>query len=161
MDELSTAYLDRRFAEMQQRFDAKIDDLRAEMEERFTAVDQRFAASEERFAAIDQRFEAIDQRFEAIDRRLIAIDRRFAAIDRRFDKVEAQIRHTHVVLEDLRSSVQLIAENMSAMNQKLDRYIEAAEKKREVDRSETRAGFRAVHERCDDLDRRVSRLETN
>ena len=55
-----------------------------------------------------------DQRFDAMDQRFDAVDRRFDAIDRRFESMEGMIRGVGVQTENLQSTVQLLAEQMSS-----------------------------------------------
>ena len=62
----------------------------------------------------DQRFDAMDQRFDAMDQRFDAMDQRFDAMDRRFDSMEGMIRGVGVQTENLQSTVQLLAEQMSS-----------------------------------------------
>ncbi|MBT9587556.1 hypothetical protein IV102_29715 [bacterium] len=55
-----------------------------------------------------------DQRFDAMDQRFDAMDQRFDAMDRRFDSMEGMIRGVGVQTENLQSTVQLLAEQMSS-----------------------------------------------
>ncbi len=73
------------------------------------------------FGAINARLDGHDARFESIDSRFKSIDGQFKSMqdqmDSRFDKVEEQNRHTHVLIEDLQSDVQLLAEGHGAQDE--------------------------------------------
>ena len=89
-------FMERRFAESDQRF-----------AERLEASDKRF---EERFQASDKRFE---ERFQASDKRfadLIAqIDKRFDAVDKRFNALTWMIGVGFVVITSLTTVFALLA----------------------------------------------------
>jgi predicted nucleic acid-binding Zn-ribbon protein len=91
------------FDEMRRGF----EEMRQEMQRGFDEMRRGFAAMNQRFEAIDRRFEAIDQRFEAVDRRFEVVDRRFDAIEERFTD---KIRENGVLIEDLRTQIQAVAE---------------------------------------------------
>ncbi len=103
----------------------------------------------------------LDQRFGKIDRQFAKIDARFEKVDARLEENKEQIRHTHVVIEDLRSDVQGVAEGVATVNQKLDRYIESAERQRQEDRSLDLKVQSAASKRIDRLETRVGRLESS
>ncbi len=88
-----------------------------EHDKRFEAHDKQFEAIDERFEAIDKRFEAVDKRFEAIDKRFDVIEMRLDNHDRRFDRLEERMERGFLQLgmqiEQVQSSVQLLAEQMS------------------------------------------------
>ncbi len=69
-----------------------------------------------KFEGIEARFEGIDARFDGIDARFDGIEGRLDGHDRRFDEIEEQNRHTHVVLESMRSKVELLAEGHEAQD---------------------------------------------
>lgn len=86
-----------------------------------------------------------------MDPELVAyLDRRFAEMDRRFEQLRAEMRtgdaetrrHFDVGAEDLKSRIQLVAEGVLSVDEKLERF-----------RAE-------VHERFEAVDRRFLRLET-
>ena len=85
-----------------------------------------------------------------LDRRFEAVDRRFSEMDRRFEELRTEMRagdadtrrHFDVVAEDLKSRIQLVAEGVLLVDEKLERF-----------RTE-------VHERFEAIDRRFLRLET-
>ena len=120
-------------------------------QELLLAIDARFAAFgqqvDARFAAfgeqVDARFaafgEQVDARFAAFGEQ---VDARFAAfgqhVDARFDRVESEIRHNGVETEDLRGTVQKVAEGVDHVQQQLDAF-----------RVETRSRFDGVERRLD------------
>jgi archaellum component FlaC len=137
MDQELIAYLDERFRESAQA----LARFRDETNQRFDTIDQRFGT-------IDQRFDTIDQRFGTIDQRFGTIDQRFDTIDQRIDQVEEGVRHTQVLVEDVRSDVRLLAEGVSSFDGKLDAVrLELKEEIGEV-RSLLEASYR-------DMDRRI------
>lgn len=115
---------------------------------------------DERFAYLDRHFGVIDQRFEAVDRRFDAMDRRFDRIEHRQDAADARLedtrRHLGVLIENLDGKIQLVAEGVIAVDQKIDRVH--AELKAELNTGigEVKALLRASYS---DLDSRVRRLE--
>jgi archaellum component FlaC len=82
-------------------------ELRAYLDERFGAVDRRFDTVDARFDSIDQRFGAADQRIDGVDQRLDTVDRRFVAL-------ETEVRHSGVLIEQVRHEVQVVAEMVVA-----------------------------------------------
>lgn len=97
-------------------------------------------------AYLDQRFGAIDQRFDAMERRQDATDAR----------LEDTRHHLGVLIENLDGKIQLVAEGVINVDQKIDRVRDElkAELHSEIDGVKTliRLSYR-------DLDSRVRRLE--
>ena len=125
-------------------------------------LDERFAYLDQRFEAIDQRFDAVDRRFDAIDQCFNAVDRRFDAIERRQDATDERLedtrRHLGILIENLDGKIQLVAEGVINVDQKIDRVRDElkAELHSEIDGVKTliRLSYR-------DLDSRVRRLEAD
>ena len=69
----------------------------------------------ELLAYFDQHFSSLNQRFDGIDQRFDGIDQRFDGIDQRLDNLETEVRHAHVLIEDLQGKVQLVAESVEAV----------------------------------------------
>src|SRR3990172_257150 len=117
---------------------------------------------DERFAYLDQRFEAVDRRFDAVDQRFDGIDRSFDAVERRQDATDTTLedtrRHLGVLIENLDGKIQLVAEGVINVDQKIDRVRDElkAELYSEIDGVKTliRLSYR-------DLDSRVRRLEAD
>ena len=97
---------------------ARLDDLRSDMNQRFNqqdkymnagfdAVDQRFDQQDKyinaRFDAVDQRFEAVDERFDAVDQRFDAVDQRIDAVDQRIDAVDQRLGRLEAGVSELRT----------------------------------------------------------
>ena len=104
-----------------------------------------------------------------LDRRFEAVDRRFADMDRRFEELRDELRaemragdsetrrHFDVVAEDLKSRIQLVAEGVVLVDEKLERFrAEVHERFEAVDRR-----FEAVDRRFEAIDQRFMRLETS
>ena len=119
-------------------------------------LDERFDYLDQRFEAVDRRFDAIDQRFEAVDRRFDAVDQRFDTMERRQDTTDARLedtrRHLGVLIENLDGKIQLVAEGVINVDQKIDRV--RVELTGEI--AEVKHLLRGSYS---DLDRRVRRLE--
>jgi len=95
-----------RFDAVDRRFDA--------VDGRFDTVDRRFNAVDGRFDAVDDRFDALDQRFGAADQRIDGVDQRLDTVDRRFVALETEVRHSGVLIEQVRHEVQVVAEMVVA-----------------------------------------------
>ena len=104
---------------------------------------------DERFAYLDQRFEAVDRRFDAIDQRFDAMERRQGTTDARLEDTR---RHLGVLIENLDGKIQLVAEGVINVDQKIDRV--RVELTGEI--AEVKHLLRGSYS---DLDRRVRRLE--
>ena len=106
---------------------------------------------------LDRQFEKIDKRFDGIDERLDRMDERFDGIDERFDRLEGRVDKLEesvtslqlAVENEMRPSIQLLAEGHMMLNEKLDRALENAkdteELKTRVDALE--AGFRQMQDK--------------
>jgi hypothetical protein len=114
------AYLDERFGAVDRRFDdadRRFDDADRRFDvvhRRFDAVDRRFDAVDARFDTVDARFDSIDQRFGAADQRIDGVDQRLDTVDRRFVALETEVRHSGVLIEQVRHEVQVVAEMVVA-----------------------------------------------
>ncbi len=104
-------------------------------------------------AYLDQRFTGL---VETMDRRFDAVDGRFDVMERRQDALDARIedtrRHLGVLIENLDSKIQTVAEGVITVDRKIDRV--QAELKTEI--GEVKTLLRLSYS---DLDRRVRRLE--
>ena len=94
----------------------------------------------------------LDRQFEKIDKRFDGIDERFDRLEGRVDKLEESITSLQLAVEnEIRPSIQLLAEGHMILNEKLDRVLENAkdteELKTRVDALE--AGFRQMQDKID------------
>ena len=108
---------------------------------------------------LDRQFEKIDKRFDGIDERLDRMDERFDRMDERFDRLEGRVDKLEesvtglqlAVENEIRPSIQVLAEGHMMLNEKLDRVLENAketeELKTRVDALE--AGFRLMQDKID------------
>ena len=111
---------------------------------------------------LDERFAYLGQRFEAVDRRFDAVDRRFDTMEQRQDATDARLedtrRHLGILIENLDGKIQLVAEGVINVDQKIDRVRDElkAELHSEIEGVKTliRLSYR-------DLDSRVRRLEAD
>ncbi len=141
-----------RTVDLDGRFDA--------VDGRLDAVGGRLEAIDGRLVAIDQRFEAVNQRFEAVDRRFEETHRLIEANGRKIDDNSAQIRHTHVLVEDLRSDLKAIAEGVAAIHDKLDQKLDTIDSRCASDRNLDRKAHTTLRRRVDKVEGRIERLES-
>jgi chromosome segregation ATPase len=106
----------------------------------------------ENFDRIDRRFDRIDRRFDTLEKRVDTMEAAVRETQVRVDTMGAAIRETQVMVESQRSEIQLVAEGVSAVGERLDAF-----------RAEVDARFGQVQASIalyyTDLDRRVRRLE--
>ena len=75
----------------------------------------------------DQYTELIDylgRKFGRIDERFDALEGRMDGLEGRMDSLEGRLTKVEVGLEALRGDVQILAEGLTTLNQRLDRYHE-------------------------------------
>ncbi len=122
-------------------------------------LDDKFASIDRRFDGVDRRFDGVDRRFDGVDGKFASIDRRFDGVDRRFDETEEQVRHTTVVVEEIRSEVKAVAEGHEMLDAKMDRFYQELKLERRQDRDDHRTAQRELRRRDDALEARIQRLE--
>lgn len=88
--------------------------------------------------------EFLGEKFEAIDRRFDAVDRRFDGIDGRFDAIEERLTRVEVTQEQDRDLIKAVAEGVTTLNERLDRFQEEVAAEFQAVRSEMSAGFTSV-----------------
>jgi hypothetical protein len=66
----------------------------------------------------------LDPKFEQIDSRFQQIDSSFEQIERFGEFREDIVHQFHIISEDVISKVQLVAEGVANLNEKLDRHID-------------------------------------
>jgi len=107
-----------------------------------------------KFEKIDSQFAEVNSQFEKIDDRFEKIDSRFTQIDSRFIEFREDIIHQfHVISEDVISKVQLVAEGVANLNEKLDRHIDENQR-------EHKDILAAIKFSYAELDKRMTVLET-
>ena len=99
---------------------------------------------------VGEQIRQVGQRLEAIDHRL---DQMPTKDEMRTQQADTR-RHFDVVAEGLRSQIQLVAEGVSVVDQRLDRF----QRKVEEEFAETRAAIRFSYAQ---LERRILDLEGN
>ncbi|HSY51564.1 MAG TPA: hypothetical protein VLC46_22365 [Thermoanaerobaculia bacterium] len=124
-------------------------------------IEESRRETREQFERVDGRLAQIDGRFAQTDGRFAQIDGRFAQIDGRFEHVEGSIRQVHVLIEGLDAKIELVAEGVSNVEEKLDRNIKANEQQFEELRTTIQISHAVLQKRDDDLDARVTVLETS
>jgi len=110
------------------------------------------AILDRRFDKIDERFDRVDERFDRLEGRMENLEGRMEKIEGRVDKLEESVTNLQLVVEnEIRPSIQILAEGHMMLNEKLDRVLENAketeELKTRVDALE--AGFRLMQDKID------------
>lgn len=101
---------------------------------------------------LGKKFDAMDRRFDAIEGRLDAVEARQGSVEKRLTRVEVSV-------EQNRHHIQLLAEAITALDQKLDRFREEVAAEFRSVRDEMAAGFGAQGERIEALEARMGRWE--
>lgn len=138
-------------------------DLLDYLKQSFSAIDERFSRIDERFSTMDERFSTMDERFvameESVAQQIQALRQetaeRFDKVDQRFGKLETEVRQVHVVVEDIQDKVQLTAEGITNVNEKLDRHREEVSKRFNDLEAFVRTSDRALASRVSKLERKV------
>lgn len=110
----------------------------------------------ELIAYLDERFRGIDERFRETSHQIQGLreetNQRFDKTDERLVRMDEQLRLTGVKVEALQSKIQIVAEGVAAVDEKLDAF-----------RNTTALEFQGVRLQydmyIDDLNRRVRDLE--
>jgi regulator of replication initiation timing len=158
MDEEMIGYLDRRFDESERRMRQILEEIVGDTSRQIGGLRQEIGGLRQEIGGLRQetgeRFDALRQetgeRFDALRQETAE----------RFENVDGQIRHTHVLIEDLRSDLKTVAEGVVNVNEKLDRHIERMDRQRVEDRAADRVVFSHHQESLDDHEMRLSGLES-
>jgi len=141
------ALLDRKFTEADQRINAHFE----QRDARFDRMDARFDRVDARFEAMDARFDRVDARFAGMDGRFEGMDGRFEGMEVRFDDLRIEVGAR---LDDMHTDIKKIAEGVSNVDEKLERFrAETAHNFKDV-RSDIRMSFTV-------LGKRITKLEDN
>lgn len=97
-------------------------------------------------AAMEKRF------FSAMEKRFDGMERRFG---QEFQDLRQELRQVHVVVEDIQGKVQLTAEGVMNVNEKLDRHREEVSQRFDDLEAFVRASDRALAYRVSRLERKV------
>lgn len=100
MDQDLIAYLDKRFASLEQRVGDQVQTLREETAQGFSSVERQVQAFRDE------------------------TQQKFSGVDQRLDNLETDVRRAYVAIEDLRDDVRLVAEGVTNVNERLDRHEE-------------------------------------
>ena len=128
-------------------------------------LDRRFTETREQLNSFQS---AVEGRFVGVEQRLDEHDREFAQarLDRKSLREEL-VRRIGVVEEQLREEVQIVAEGVGTMDEKLDRFREETTHEFGETRAMIRLSYneldrrlRSLETRTEDLDVRLRRLET-
>ena len=126
MDRDLIAHLDSRFDRFASHIDAKFDAVEAEIRENRKQILENRAGIRENRKQILENQAGIRENQKQIRKGAKKID------------------ETQVMVEDLRSKIQLVAEGHSMLSDKLDRVVEETTIKRRRDRDELRSAFVAL-----------------
>jgi archaellum component FlaC len=123
-------------------------------------LDPKFEKIDSQFAEVNSRFEKIDDRFEEIDSRFVQIDSTFIEFR------EDIIHQFHVISEDVISKVQLVAEGVANLNEKLDRHIDENQREHKDILAAIKFSYAELDKRItvleaemEDLKRRMDKIE--
>jgi len=108
---------------------------------------------DERFGTLDRK---IDERFETLDRKIDALDRKFEA---RFETVEGGIRLTQVSVEGVRGEVQLLAEGMMGLEEKMQTLSKEVTLRLNQGEAALASYFKSLNNQYADHDSRLRFLE--
>jgi archaellum component FlaC len=104
----------------------------------------------ELIALLDRKFAQVDARFEQMDRRFDRMDTRFAQMDTNFDnlRIEAGAR-----IDGMHSDIKKIAEGVSNVDEKLDRFRDETITNLVDIRRDLRVSFSMLNGRITDLEK--------
>ena len=108
---------------------------------------------------MDQRFDQVDQRFDQVDQRFEKVEHRLDGHDARLDQLDTSLRHTHVLIEDLRGQVATIAEGFASLDDKLSNVVRSVELAMRREMAPFKLAHQDLRHRVDDHERRLRRLE--
>jgi archaellum component FlaC len=112
------AFLEQRFRESAQQNAQQFADLRKEMTQQFKAAREE---TNQRFDQVEGRFDQVEGRLEKVEGRLEKVEGRVEKVEGRIERVEETGRQTLVLVEGLRSDINLIVEGFMAQNERMDR----------------------------------------
>ena len=134
MDQDLIAYLDRRFAALDQGVEQQVRTLREETAQGLDKVGQQVQTLREENT---QRFDRVDQRFDRVDQRLEAL--------------ETDVRGAYVAIEDLRDDVRLVAEGVVNVTEQISqKHAEVSQRISDLES--------LLRQSYQDLDTRVRKL---
>lgn len=81
----------------------------------------------------------------------------FGRADQRFSNLETDVRHVHVLVEGLDDKIQLTAEGITNVNEKLDRHRDEVSERFNDLESLVRTSDRALASRVSDLEQKMKR----
>ncbi len=129
----------KRFDEMGQEVRQEVRSLREETTRRFDGIEQEFQ---------NVRLES-GQEFQNVRQELRSLREEN---EQRFEKMENEVRGAHILFEDLRDTVQIVAEGVAGFTGQLQNHKEEVSKRLDTIESFTRLCYQG-------LDVRVRRLE--
>ncbi len=104
------------------------------------------------FSAMEQRFDGMEQRFDGMEQRSNHMEQRMDRMEQRFSQ---EIRQVHVVVEGLHDKIQLMAEGIMNVNEKLDRHRDEVSQRFTDLESLVRSSDRALASRVSDLEQKI------
>lgn len=96
-------------------------------------LDRRFDKIDERFDKVDERFDRLEGRMDRLEGRMDKLEGRMDKLEGRVDKLEGSVTHLQLVIEnEIRPSIQILAEGHMMLNEKLDRVLESEKEREEL-----------------------------
>jgi methyl-accepting chemotaxis protein len=108
---------------------------------------------QELIAYLDEHFRGIDERFRETSQQIQDLRQETS---RRFDEVHATVRQTDVKVEDLRGKIELVAEGVAMVDEKLEIFRQEVAREFEETRAFNRSSYRKLDRRVKDLEARAS-----
>ncbi len=109
---------------------------------------------------LEAKFEGIDRRFEETRDEIRENRQQIRENREQIRENREQIRGTQVVVEDLRSKIETVAEGHVTLRETMDRRFDEAEADRARSESMIKAAIVNLGEREDELEERFERLKT-
>lgn len=98
---------------------------------RLDAVDARLDAMDRRFDTVDRRLDAMDSRLDSMDGRIGAMEGRLGAIERVLVDHSGKLAAITLLGRTLRTEVSLVAQLLTAIDEKMDAVVPADSDERE------------------------------
>ena len=102
----------------------------------------------------------LERRLDRVDERLDRMEGRHEQMDGRLDQMETEIRHTRVLVEDLRSDLRLVAEGVMGATERLEAFQDATAKGFEEVKASLTPAYKSLDGRIQSLDSNVQTLDS-
>ena len=159
MDKELAAYLDRRLAENEEKTRRAVEQATQGL-----ATTRQLGGLRKELGGLREEFCGLREEFGGLREEFGGLREEFGGFR---DQVDGQIRQTQVMVEDVRSKLETVAEGVVDMHAKIDRHREENDRPRQEDRAFFTSLFQDVKgrvddhgDRLDDHGTRLTRLES-